>query len=164
MSYRRCQNWLAGIWVIFFVAQAGLLLMRSIVGATDIEEGRKLTSEMWSWYIPMVMLTLSVNVAALFGAPSAQTADAPLARVVIIVVLSLAYLMSVSALIVLPPSMGARHPRTTLRCFTRQTTGSAPSSFASAHLSEHFFQSAPRDDRSRSIRPSCMCTRRTTWR
>ena len=38
MTYKTCQNWLAGIWVLFFVLQVGLLVLRSIAGAGDSDE------------------------------------------------------------------------------------------------------------------------------
>ena len=50
MTYKTCQNWLASLWVSFFLLQVALLLLRSIAGA-DNDESRKLTSDMWSWYI-----------------------------------------------------------------------------------------------------------------
>jgi hypothetical protein len=106
MTYKTCQNWLAGIWVLFFVLQVGLLVLRSIAGAGDSDESRKLTSEMWSWYIPMVMPTLSLIVAALFATAPADARETPLVRLIVLIVLSLAYLLSLSALIVLPPSLG----------------------------------------------------------
>src|ERR1700729_4125691 len=111
MTYKTSQNWLASVWVSFFLLQVSLLLLRSIAGA-DNDESRKLTSDMWSWYIPMVMPTLSLIVAALYAAApataseSASAQETPLVRVIILVVLSLAYLLSLSALIVLPPSFG----------------------------------------------------------
>jgi hypothetical protein len=111
MTYKTSQNWLASVWVSFFLLQVALLLLRSIAGA-DNDESRKLTSDMWSWYIPMVMPTLSLIVAALYAAApatasaSASAQETPLVRVIILVVLSLAYLLSLSALIVLPPSFG----------------------------------------------------------
>ena len=107
MTYKTCQNWLASVWVSFFLLQVALLLLRSIAGA-DNDESRKLTSDMWSWYIPMVMPTLSLIVAALYaaGPASASAQETPVVRVIILVVLSLAYLLSLSALIVLPPSFG----------------------------------------------------------
>lgn len=106
MTYKTCQNWLASIWVTFFILQVGLLVLRSITGAGYSDESRKLTSEMWSWYIPMVMPTLSLIVAALYAAAPAGTQETPLVRLVILIVLSLAYLLCLSALIVLPPSLG----------------------------------------------------------
>ncbi|MDN7181406.1 hypothetical protein M0D69_26080 [Caballeronia sp. SEWSISQ10-4 2] len=108
MSYKTCQNWLASVWVAFFILQVGLLVLRSVVGAADSDESRKLTSEMWSWYIPMVMPTLSIIVAALYAAAPAarQEMPTPVIRLVILIVLSLAYLLSLSTLIVLPPSLG----------------------------------------------------------
>ncbi|MGX7000478.1 hypothetical protein [Caballeronia sp. KNU42] len=107
MTYKTCQNWLASVWVSFFLLQVALLLLRSIAGA-DNDESRKLTSDMWSWYIPMVMPTLSLIVAALYAAAPATASEqeTPAVRVIILIVLSLAYLLSLSALIVLPPSFG----------------------------------------------------------
>ena len=115
MTYKTCQNWLASLWVSFFLLQVALLLLRSIAGA-DNDESRKLTSDMWSWYIPMVMPTLSLIIAALYAAApatasasasaSASAQETPAVRVIILIVLSLAYLLSLSALIVLPPSFG----------------------------------------------------------
>lgn len=106
MTYRRSQNALAVIWVLFFVIQLALLVMRSIAGASGDEESRKLTTGMWSWYIPMVMPTLSLIAGALFVAPASDERDTPLLRVAILIVLSVAYLLSISMLLVLPPSMG----------------------------------------------------------
>ncbi|BAN27967.1 hypothetical protein [Caballeronia insecticola] len=112
MTWRRCQNWLAVIWVLFFVIQVGLLVMRSIVGASGSDESRKLTAEMWSWYVPMVMPTLTLIAGALFAAPAAPAAPAVDAREVsavragILFVLSIAYLLSIFALLVVPPSLG----------------------------------------------------------
>ena len=111
MTYKTCQNWLASVWVSFFLLQVALLLLRSIAGA-DNDESRKLTSDMWSWYIPMVMPTLSLIIAALYAAAPATASastfaqETPAVRVIILIVLSLAYLLSLSALIVLPPSFG----------------------------------------------------------
>lgn len=111
MTYKTCQNWLASLWVSFFLLQVALLLLRSIAGA-DNDESRKLTSDMWSWYIPMVMPTLSLIIAALYAAAPATASastfaqETPAVRVIILIVLSLAYLLSLSALIVLPPSFG----------------------------------------------------------
>jgi hypothetical protein len=107
MTYRNCQNWLAGVWVSFFLLQVGLLVLRSIAGAANGDESTKLTSEMWSWYIPMVMPTLSLIVAALYTATPANARETPIGRLMVLIVLSVAYLLSISALIVLPPSMGA---------------------------------------------------------
>ncbi|SAL09126.1 hypothetical protein AWB71_00025 [Caballeronia peredens] len=106
MTRTRCQNWLAVIWALFFVIQIGLLVMRSIAGASGSEEGRTLTVGMWNWYIPMVAPTLTLIAGALFAAPASDTRDTSLVRVGILIVLSLAYLLSISALLVLPPSLG----------------------------------------------------------
>ena len=60
----------------------------------------------------MVMPTLSLIIAALYAAAPATASastfaqETPAVRVIILIVLSLAYLLSLSALIVLPPSFG----------------------------------------------------------
>lgn len=106
MTYKTCQNWLAGVWVTFFLLQIGLLVLRSIAGAGGSDESRALTSEMWSWYIPMVMPTLSVIMGALYSAGPTDARETPFIRLIVLVTLSVAYLSSISALIVLPPSLG----------------------------------------------------------
>jgi hypothetical protein len=109
MNSPATQKILAGTWLFFFLAQVALLALRSVWGSDDLNYSSA-TNDIWKWYLPMVLPTVSIIVGAIFSSTAipggAGDVRQSIFGVLVAMALSVIYLSSISALILLPPSLG----------------------------------------------------------
>jgi hypothetical protein len=109
MNSRAGQNLLAGTWLLFFIGQVALLALRAVWGSDDPTYSSA-TNDIWKWYLPMVLPTVSIIVAAIFSSGPISERNSNVRQnvfgVLVAMALSAIYLLSISALILLPPSLG----------------------------------------------------------
>jgi hypothetical protein len=104
---RTAQNILGGVWLGFFIAQSTLLVIRTVWGSDDASFSST-TNEMWKWYLPMVLPTISIIIGAIYASRQSSTkhGDAGVYGMVVAILLSTLYLLSVSGLLIMPPTVG----------------------------------------------------------
>ncbi|WP_321910280.1 hypothetical protein [Paraburkholderia sp. J11-2] len=107
MRTRTAQNILGGVWLCFFVIQCALLVIRTVLGSDD-PSFSSATNEMWKWYLPMMLPTISIILATIYASRQSNTkhGDAGIYGIVIAILLSTLYLLSVSGLLIMPPTVG----------------------------------------------------------
>lgn len=106
MNSQRAQRILAGLWLLFFICQAILLVVRAIFGGNSAALSDS-TNDMWKWYLPMILPTISIVLAATFATRhSAHDAILNAFGVVVAVALSTLYLLCISCLLLIPPTVG----------------------------------------------------------
>lgn len=105
MRARSAQFVVAAIWLIFFILQVSLLACRTVwsSNSADLTDA---TNDMWKWYLPMILPTISIVLGAIFASSRAgQATELGLFGVVVAALLSVLYLASVSSLLLIPPTL-----------------------------------------------------------
>ena len=70
LSMRHAQRWLAAVWASGFLVLFGLLLVTQI---SDLEVFRNRNSEVWDWFSPLLVPTMSLIVGVLVADPESTS-------------------------------------------------------------------------------------------